>query len=157
MACHICILLLFADFETSSLAFGIIANSGTVSLNTPCFGSGNYSSKVFGRGFKYYIKSFYCNVTHDVSCEILIQNKNWRIKLWWIYGHSPNLPMFTPTFPLYGIWCIHVLRLYAQVIVSLTLPRSAIIHSYPFMLQLFPSHMSLPEIMHNLCHIETCV
>ena len=38
--------------ETSLLAF-VLANNGIGSLNAP-LGSGNYSSEVFGRGFKYY-------------------------------------------------------------------------------------------------------
>ena len=51
--CHKCILLLFLQiFETSSLAF-VITNGGTVLLNAP-LGSSNFSSEVFGKGFKYY-------------------------------------------------------------------------------------------------------
>ena len=30
--------------------------------------------------------------THNVSREILIENKNWQVKLWQIYGHSPIFP-----------------------------------------------------------------
>ena len=46
------------------------------------------STLIFSAGLNVYAR--------DVSREILIQNKNWQIKLWQIYGHSPNLPMFPP-------------------------------------------------------------
>ena len=85
-------------FETSLLAF-VIANGDTVSLNAPWglvtthpkSSAGVSSTTILTFNFSTWM--FTC----DVSCEILIQNKNWRIKLWRIYGHSPNSPMFSPT------------------------------------------------------------
>ena len=48
--------------------------------------------------------------TRDVLREIyIILNKNLRIKLWQIYGHSPNLPMFPPAkVSLYMVYLLHI-------------------------------------------------
>ena len=82
-------------FETSSLVF-VIANGGTVSLNAPwglIISHPKSLAKVLSAKISKLIFSSWI-FTHDVLSEILIQNKNWRIKLWRIYGHLPNLPKF---------------------------------------------------------------
>ena len=61
-------------FETSLLAF-VTANGGTVSLNVS-LGSGNFSSEVFKRGFKYYnidINFFLHECLHVMSCVRLTE------------------------------------------------------------------------------------
>ena len=53
--------------------------------------------------------------TCDVLCEILIQNKNWQIKLWQIYGHSPNLPMFFPA--KVSLYTVYVCQQHKELLV----------------------------------------
>ena len=100
-ACHICISWLFVDFW--NFFVGLHNCQWWHSLTQCPLGSGNFSSEVFGRVFKYYTYIFSTWMfTCDVSCEILTQN--WQIKFWRIYGHLPNSPMFSPAkVSLYAI------------------------------------------------------
>ena len=94
-------------FETSSLAL-VIANGGSVSLNAPwglVTSHAKSSAGVWSTTISKLIFSTWM-FTFDVSCEILIQNKNWQIKLWRIYAWSfaKFANVFSrQSFPLYGI------------------------------------------------------
>ena len=103
MARHICILLLFADFKTSLLAL-VIANGGKVQINAPwglVTSHPKSSAGILSTSYNMDINFFTWMFTRDVLRIIL--NKNWQIKLWRIYGHSPNSPMFPPPkFPSIG-------------------------------------------------------